>query len=107
MLFQSRLGQWSACESALESVVGWLNEAETTLKNHYTHKNTLEEKEEQLRRFQELSAGVHQQESRLDRLAADVQELSRSSGDNRMTFIVQQAVSRANNVQVMTKVSRG
>ncbi|XP_043244080.1 nesprin-1-like [Amphibalanus amphitrite] len=100
---QSRLGQWSACEAALESVVGWLNEAEATLKNHYTHKNTLEEKEEQLRRFRELSAGLHQQEARLDKLAADVQELSRSSGDNRMTFIVQQAVSRANNVQVMTK----
>ena len=86
-------------------MVGWLNEAEATLKNHYTHKSTLEEKEEQLRRFQELSAGLILQEARLDKLAGDVQELSRSSGDNRMTFIVQQAVSRANNVQVMTKVS--
>ncbi|XP_037073131.1 nesprin-1-like [Pollicipes pollicipes] len=100
---RSRLSQWSSCEAALESVVGWLNEAEATLKNHYTHKSTLEEKGEQLKKFQDLDASLLQQEGRLDKLAADVQELSRSSGDNRMTFIVQQAVSRANNVQVMTK----
>lgn len=48
---EERIQQWSEYENALERLLAWLSEAETILKN-YTLKNTIEEKQEQLEKYQ-------------------------------------------------------
>ena len=48
---EERLQQWTEYESTFERIAEWLNECEATLKN-FSHKNSLQEKQEQLERFQ-------------------------------------------------------
>lgn len=48
---EERLQQWSEYEGTFDRIISWLNESETLLKN-YGPKNTLQEKTEQLDRFQ-------------------------------------------------------
>lgn len=48
---EERIQQWSEYESSLERLLTWLVDAETSLKN-YCLKNTLEEKQEQLDKYQ-------------------------------------------------------
>lgn len=48
---EERIQQWSEYENSLERLLTWLTDAETSLKN-YCLKNTLEEKQEQLERYQ-------------------------------------------------------
>ena len=45
-----RLRQWSEYEAQLEKLINWLSESETALKN-YSHKSSMEEKQEQVERF--------------------------------------------------------
>lgn len=48
---ESRLQQWTEYEGSFDRLLQWLSEAETALKN-YTLKATLEEKQEQLEKYQ-------------------------------------------------------
>ena len=48
---EQRLKQWSDYENAMDRLLDWLSEAETTLKN-FKLENTLEEKQEQLDKYQ-------------------------------------------------------
>lgn len=48
---EERIQQWSEYENSLERLLVWLTDAETSLKN-YCLKNTLEEKQEQLEKYQ-------------------------------------------------------
>lgn len=48
---EERIQQWSEYENSLERLLTWLTDAETSLKN-YCLKNTLEEKQEQLEKYQ-------------------------------------------------------
>lgn len=48
---EERLQQWIEYEDTFDRIISWLNESEATLKN-YGPKNTLQEKTEQLERFQ-------------------------------------------------------
>jgi nesprin-1 len=48
---EERIQQWSEYENSLERLLAWLTDAETSLKN-YCLKNTLEEKQEQLEKYQ-------------------------------------------------------
>lgn len=48
---EERIQQWSEYENLLERLLAWLTDAETSLKN-YSLKNTLEEKQEQLEKYQ-------------------------------------------------------
>lgn len=52
---EERIQQWSEYENSLERLLAWLSDAETSLKN-YSLKNTLEEKQEQLEKYQ-VSSG--------------------------------------------------
>ena len=45
-----RLRQWSEYEAQLEKLINWLSDSETALKN-YSHKSSMEEKQEQVERF--------------------------------------------------------
>lgn len=53
---EERIQQWSEYENLLERLLAWLSDAETSLKN-YSLKNTLEEKQEQLEKYQ-VSLGL-------------------------------------------------
>lgn len=48
---EERIQQWSEYENLLEQLIIWLADAETSLKN-YSLKNTIEEKQEQLEKYQ-------------------------------------------------------
>lgn len=48
---EHRLQQWNDYETNLDRLITWLSEAENSLKN-YASRNTLEEKQEQLNKFQ-------------------------------------------------------
>lgn len=48
---EEKIQQWSEYESALERLLVWLSEAEAILKN-YTLKNSMQEKTEQLEKYQ-------------------------------------------------------
>lgn len=48
---EDRIRQWSEFENSLEHLLAWLTEAEILLKN-YSPKNTIEEKQEQLEKYQ-------------------------------------------------------
>jgi nesprin-1 len=48
---EERLQQWSEYEGSFDRLLSWLADTESSLKN-YTHRNTLEEKEEQLDKYQ-------------------------------------------------------
>lgn len=48
---EGRLQQWSEYEGSFDRLLQWLSEAETALKN-YTLRSTLEEKQEQLEKYQ-------------------------------------------------------
>lgn len=50
-LLQERLQQWSEYEDGFDRLLSWLTEAEGTLKG-YAPRNSLEEKEEQLDKYQ-------------------------------------------------------
>jgi hypothetical protein len=48
---EERLQQWSEYEGSFDRLLIWLSESETALKN-YTPRSTLEEKQEQLEKYQ-------------------------------------------------------
>lgn len=48
---EERIQQWSEYENSLERLLAWLSDAEACLKN-YALKNTLDEKQEQLEKYQ-------------------------------------------------------
>ena len=48
---EDKIKQWNEYENSLERLLTWLNDAETSLKN-YSLKNTIEEKQEQLEKYQ-------------------------------------------------------
>lgn len=50
---EERVQQWNEFENSLEKLLDWLSEAENSLKN-YSLKNTLEEKQDQLEKYQVL-----------------------------------------------------
>ena len=50
---ESRLNQWAEYEGSMDRLLAWLTECETSLKN-YTCLNTLEEKQDQLNKYQVL-----------------------------------------------------
>jgi nesprin-1 len=47
---EERIQQWSEYDLSFERLLAWLSETEAALKN-YSHKSTLEEKEEQLEKY--------------------------------------------------------
>lgn len=48
---EERLQQWNDYEGTFDRIISWLSDSEAALKN-YTTKSTLQEKTEQLERFQ-------------------------------------------------------
>ena len=48
---EEKIQQWNEYESSLERLLAWLSDAENMLKN-YSLKNTIEEKQDQLEKYQ-------------------------------------------------------
>ncbi|KAG5889994.1 hypothetical protein JTB14_035906 [Gonioctena quinquepunctata] len=99
---ESRLKQWNDYETTLDKLLAWLAEAENSLKN-YVLKSTVEEKQEQLEKYQALILNLRQNEAEFDKMSDDSAELVQSSGDTKISINVQQIISRFQSVQVTTK----
>ncbi|KAI4462171.1 muscle-specific protein [Holotrichia oblita] len=99
---EQRLKQWNDYENAMDRLITWLNEAEMSLKN-FGLQNTLEEKQEQLDKYQVLIINLRQNEAELDKLSDDSTELVQSSGDTHISVNMQQITSRFQSVQATTK----
>ncbi|XP_020291842.1 nesprin-1 isoform X3 [Pseudomyrmex gracilis] len=124
---EERIQQWSEYESSLERLLTWLVDAETSLKN-YCLKNTLEEKQEQLDKYQELQkvsdsrntdvtelvalgdhleqsliANLRQNEAEFDKMNDNSSELMQISGETRFSASIQQVTSRFQSIQVTAK----
>ncbi|KAK9694281.1 Spectrin repeat [Popillia japonica] len=99
---EQRLKQWNDYENAMDRLITWLNEAEMSLKN-FGLQNTLEEKQEQLDKYQVLIINLRQNEAELDKLSDDSTELVQTSGDTHISVNMQQITSRFQSVQATTK----
>ncbi|EZA53954.1 Nesprin-1 [Ooceraea biroi] len=99
---EERIQQWSEYENSLERLLAWLTDAETSLKN-YCLKNTLEEKQEQLEKYQSLIVNLRQNEAEFDKMSDDSSELMQISGETRFSASVQQVTSRFQSIQATAK----
>nr|XP_050869210.1 muscle-specific protein 300 kDa [Vespula vulgaris] len=124
---EERIQQWSEYENLLEQLIIWLADAETSLKN-YSLKNTIEEKQEQLEKYQELQkvaesrntdvtelvalgdhleqsliANLRQNEADFDKMRYDSSDLIQISGETRFSSSVQQITSRFQSIQATAK----
>nr|XP_022915902.1 nesprin-1 isoform X7 [Onthophagus taurus] len=124
---EEKLKQWNEYENAMDRLLTWLGEAELTLKN-FVLQNTLEEKQEQLDKYQVLAKiidshshelkesiilsdhleqalilSLRQTETELDKLSDESTELVQTSGDTHISVNMQQITSRFQSVQSTTK----
>ncbi|XP_043257160.1 nesprin-1 isoform X11 [Colletes gigas] len=99
---EERIQQWSEYENSLERLLAWLTDAESSLKN-YSLKNTLDEKQEQLEKYQMLIVNLRQNEAEFDRMSDESSELMQISGETRFSASVQQITSRFQSIQSTAK----
>lgn len=99
---KNRLQQWNEYESNLDILSAWLTQAENSLKN-YALKNTLDEKQDQLAKFQTLHANLNEKESEFDKIADDSSELLQDSSESRISLNAQQISLRFQSVQNAAK----
>ncbi|KAF3420921.1 hypothetical protein E2986_09204 [Frieseomelitta varia] len=99
---EERIQQWSEYENSLERLLAWLADAESSLKN-YSLKNTLEEKQEQLEKYQMLIVNLRQNETEFDKMSDESSELMQISGETRFSANVQQITSRFQSIQATAK----
>ncbi|XP_076667923.1 muscle-specific protein 300 kDa isoform X16 [Andrena cerasifolii] len=99
---EERIQQWSEYENSLERLLAWLADAESSLKN-YSLKNTLEEKQEQLEKYQMLIVNLRQNEAEFDKMSDESSELMQISGETRFSASVQQITSRFQSIQATAK----
>ncbi|XP_054006700.1 muscle-specific protein 300 kDa isoform X2 [Hylaeus anthracinus] len=124
---EERIQQWSEYENSLERLLAWLADAESSLKN-YSLKNTLDEKQEQLEKYQALQktalswdtevtelvalgdhldqmliVNLRQNEAEFDRMSDESSELMQISGETRFSASVQQITSRFQSIQATAK----
>lgn len=99
---ENRLQQWNDYENNLDRLINWLSDAENSLKN-YSPKSTMEEKEEQLKKFQALLQNLKQNENEFDKMTDESSELIQSSGETRLSVNVQQITSRFQSIQATAK----
>ncbi|XP_012253400.2 muscle-specific protein 300 kDa isoform X14 [Athalia rosae] len=99
---EERIQQWSEYENSLDRLLAWLSDAEASLKN-YTLRNTIEEKQEQLEKYQSLIVNLRQNEAEFDKMSDDSSELIQISGETRFSASVQQVTSRFQSIQTTAK----
>nr|XP_034172930.1 nesprin-1 isoform X14 [Osmia lignaria] len=124
---EERIQQWSEYENSLERLLAWLTDAESSLKN-YSLKNTLDEKQEQLEKYQALQktalswdtevtelvalgdhldqiliVNLRQNEAEFDKMSDESSELMQISGETRFSASVQQITSRFQSIQATAK----
>ncbi|KZC10894.1 Nesprin-1 [Dufourea novaeangliae] len=124
---EERIQQWSEYENSLERLLAWLADAESSLKN-YSLKNTLDEKQEQLEKYQALQktalswdtevtelvalgdhldqmliVNLRQNEAEFDKMSDESSELMQISGETRFSASVQQITSRFQSIQSTAK----
>ncbi|XP_044734627.1 nesprin-1 [Chrysoperla carnea] len=99
---EERLQQWIDYESSLNRLLSWLTDAESILKN-YILKSTLEEKQDQLEKYQSLILSLRQNENEFDKISDESSELVQNSGDTRISVNIQQISSRFQSIQNTAK----
>lgn len=99
---KNRLQQWNEYESNLEILSNWLTQAESSLKS-YALKNTLDEKQDQLKKFQTLHSNLNEKESEFDKISDDSSDLLQDNNESRISMNAQQISLRFQSAQNATK----
>lgn len=99
---KNRLSQWSEYESNLDILSDWLTQAENDLKN-FALKNTLDEKQDQLSKFQNLHATLNEKETEFDKIEDDSSDLIQDNSESRISMDAQQISLRFQSVKNATK----
>lgn len=99
---KNRYQKWTDYESNLDILNDWLTRSECELKN-FSLKNTLDEKQDQLAKFQTLLTILGEKESEFDKIADDSSELIQVGGESRLSMSAQQISLRFQSVQNATK----
>lgn len=99
---KNRHQQWTSYESNLNILSDWLTQAESDLKN-FALKNTLDEKQDQLTKFQSLYANLNEKEGEFDKIADDSSELMQNTKESRISLDTQQMSLRFQSVKNATK----
>ncbi|KAH7972825.1 hypothetical protein HPB52_017707 [Rhipicephalus sanguineus] len=89
----AQLRLWDAYEEHYERLLGWLQGAEQTVQQ-FALQATLDEKRQQLDKFQSLLSELHATERDFDSLSDKAQELMVSSGEMRLSMAVGQLTAR-------------
>lgn len=88
-----RLALWKNYQNSCDHLQQILEDAETNLKN-FNLKSSLEEKQEELDKYQIVFATLKQNEQEFDSLSDKAAELIQSGGESKATIFVQQMKSR-------------
>ncbi|XP_031632357.1 nesprin-1 isoform X5 [Contarinia nasturtii] len=99
---KNRHQQWTEYESNLDILTDWLTQAESDLKN-FGLKNTFNEKQDQLSKFQNLFANLNDKESEFDKIADDSSDLIQNTKESRISIDAQQISLRFQSMKNATK----
>uniref|UniRef100_A0A2A4K817 Calponin-homology (CH) domain-containing protein n=1 Tax=Heliothis virescens TaxID=7102 RepID=A0A2A4K817_HELVI len=99
---EDKIQQWIEFDSANDRLQHWLSDTEMSLKT-YTPKATLEEKVDQLNKYQAILANLKKTENDVDKLTDEFSDLIENCNDTRITMNLQQMTSRFQSVQSTAK----
>ncbi|CAH2241590.1 jg3925 [Pararge aegeria aegeria] len=99
---EEKIQQWIEFDSANDRLQHWLSDTEMSLKT-YTPKATLEEKIDQLNKYQAILANLKKTENDVDKLTDEFSDLIENCNDTRITMNLQQLTSRFQSVHSTAK----
>ncbi|KAF2357498.1 Spectrin repeat [Trinorchestia longiramus] len=99
---EDRVHLWRDYETTYERILNWLEESEGSLRN-FCPRDTLQEKTEQLEKFQNLIYSVNQHQGDIEQLTGDSCDLMGSVVDARISVNMQQVTSRFKTMQQTAK----
>ncbi|CAK1540777.1 unnamed protein product [Leptosia nina] len=99
---EDKIQQWMEFDSASDRLQHWLSDTEMSLKT-YTPKATLEEKIDQLNKYQAISANLKKAENDVDKVTDEFSDLIENCHDTRITMNLQQMTSRFQSVHSTAK----
>ncbi|CAH3870841.1 unnamed protein product [Pieris brassicae] len=99
---EAKIQQWIEFDNANDRLQHWLSDTEMSLKT-YTPKATLEEKIDQLNKYQAISANLKKAENDVDKVTDEFSDLIENCHDTRITMNLQQMTSRFQSVHSTAK----
>ncbi|CAH2077111.1 unnamed protein product, partial [Iphiclides podalirius] len=99
---EDKIQQWIEFDSANDRLQHWLTDTEMSLKT-FTPKATLDEKVDQLNKYQAILANLKKTENDVDKLTDEFSDLIENCNDTRITMNLQQMTSRFQSVHSTAK----